>query len=35
VAALGAAQARELRNRFDATVLAAAEPHPAGTRGAA
>lgn len=35
VAALGPDQARELRDRFDATVLAAAEPHPAGSRGAA
>lgn len=35
VAALGPSEARELRDRFDATVLAAAEPHPAGTRGAA
>ena len=35
VAALGPAQARELRDRFDATVLAAAEPPPAESRGAA
>jgi DNA-binding MarR family transcriptional regulator len=35
VATLGSAEARELRDRFDATVLAAHEPHPAGTRGAA
>jgi len=35
VATLGSDQARELRDRFDATVLAAAEPHPAANRGAA
>jgi DNA-binding MarR family transcriptional regulator len=35
VAALGPTEARELRDRFDATVLAAAEPHPAVSRGAA
>jgi DNA-binding MarR family transcriptional regulator len=35
VEALGPAEARALRDRLDATVLAAAEPHPGGTRGAA
>ena len=35
VATLGSAEARELRDRFDATVLAATGQHPAGTRGAA
>jgi DNA-binding MarR family transcriptional regulator len=35
VEAVGPAEARALRDRLDATVLAAAEPHPAGTRGAA
>jgi len=35
VTALGPAEARELRERFDATARATAEPHPAGTRGVA